>query len=131
MHLLWLAAGVLAATSALAYPLQAYRGSSRVVVASAARADDPALAQQRAIFARLGEQAKSRDLILVEAVGDGAQARALRKALGVNSGRFAAVLVGKDGEAKLRAAHPLDAAALLPLIDAMPMRREEMRARGE
>jgi hypothetical protein len=131
MHLLWLAAGLLAATSALADPLQAYRGSSRVVVASAARADDPALAQQRAIFARMGKQAKARDLVLLEAVGDGAQARALRKALGLDAKTFAAVLVGKDGGAKLRAAHPLDAAALFPVIDAMPMRREEMRERGQ
>ncbi len=111
-------------------PLAPYRWSARVVVASAPSADDPELARQRAVFAQMGRQATVRDLVLVEAVGDGATARALRDALGIGARGFTAVLVGKDGGAKLRAAHPLDAAALFPLIDAMPMRQQEKRDRG-
>jgi hypothetical protein len=128
-----IAASVLAASAAFAAtnPLAAYRGWSRVVVASAATADDPALARQRAIFGRLGAEAKARDLVLLEAVGDGANARALREALGIAGRGFAAVLVGKDGGAKLRTSHPLDAAELFSVIDAMPMRRQEVRERGE
>lgn len=111
-------------------PLAPYRWSARVVVASAPTGDDPALVRQRAAFAQMGQQGKDRDLVLVEAVGSGAKARALREALDIDGHGFAAVLVGKDGAAKLRAAHPLDAAALFPLIDAMPMRQQEMRAGG-
>ena len=112
-------------------PWRPIAGASRVVVASAPGADDHALAQQRAVFAAMGAKAKVRDLVLVEAVGDGEQARALRAAVGLAAGGFGAALVGKDGETKLRAVHPLDAAALLPVIDAMPMRRQEKRDRGE
>jgi hypothetical protein len=133
MRLPLIAASALASTAAVAAsnPLASYRWSARVVVASASSADDPALARQRAIFAGMGGEAKARDLVLVEAVGEGAEARALRAALGINGRGFTAVLVGKDGGAKLRASHPLDAAALFPVIDAMPMRREERRERGE
>jgi hypothetical protein len=113
-----------------ASPLAAYRDVHRVLVAAAARADDPALARQRALFAQMGRQAQLRDLVLVEAVGDGERARAIRAALGLKGG-FAAALIGKDGEAKLVSAHPLAAADLFPLIDSMPMRRQEMRERGE
>lgn len=111
-------------------PLAPYRWSSRVVVAFAASADDPDLVRQRALFAQMGREAQQRDLVLLEGVGDDAKARALRAALGIGIRGFTAVLVGKDGGAKLRAGQPLDAAALFPVIDAMPMRQQEMRARG-
>jgi hypothetical protein len=39
------------------------------------------------------------------------------------------VRIGKDGGDKLTSASPLDAARLFATIDAMPMRREEMRRR--
>jgi Domain of unknown function (DUF4174) len=133
MRLPLIAASVLAASAAFAAnnPLAAYRWSARVVVASAETADDPALLRQRAIFGRLGAEAKARDLVLVEAVGDSAGARALRQTLGIGRRGFTAVLVGKDGGAKLRASHPLDAAELFPVIDAMSMRRQEIRERGQ
>jgi len=133
MRLPLIAASVLAASAAFAAnnPLAAYRWSSRIVVASAETSDDPALARQRAIFDRFSAEAKARDLVLVEAVGDGANARALREALGIGGRGFAAALVGKDGGAKLRASHPLGAGELFPVIDAMPMRRQEMRERRD
>jgi len=131
MRLSLLVAAMFAASAALADPLSAYRDQSRLVVASSPRADDPALARQRALFAALGRQAKARDLVLVEAVGDDPRALAIRKALDLGSGGFEAALVGKDGEVKLKRAAPLDAAALFPVIDAMPMRRQERRERGE
>jgi hypothetical protein len=36
---------------------------------------------------------------------------------------FAVILIGKDGEIKMRQARPIAAAALETTIDAMPMRR--------
>ena len=131
MRLFAFAAALLAAPAALAGPLSSYRDQSRLVVASAPRANDPSLARQRALFAALGRRAKARDLVLVEAVGDDPRSLAIRKALGLGARDFEAALVGKDGEVKLKRAAPLDAATLLPLIDAMPMRRQEWRERGE
>ena len=53
-----------------------------------------------------------------------------RERFGAEPGRFAAVLVGKDGTAKHRSDEPVGPAKLYALIDAMPMRRREMRERG-
>jgi hypothetical protein len=62
--------------------------------------------------------------------GEGAEAQAVRKALKIGGSGFVAVLVGTDGGVKLRAEHPLDGAALFPLIDAMPMQQKDVRDRG-
>jgi hypothetical protein len=49
---------------------------------------------------------------------------------GVEPGRFAAVLVGKDGTVKHHFNEPVGPEDLYALIDQMPMRRREMRERG-
>lgn len=46
---------------------------------------------------------------------------------GVEDGRFAVALVGKDGGVKFRADEPVPAREIFGRIDAMPMRRREMR----
>lgn len=60
----------------------------------------------------------------VRPTGDHAKVRADYR---VAEGQFLAVLVGKDGEVKQANAHPLTAAELFAIIDAMPMRRQEMK----
>jgi hypothetical protein len=42
---------------------------------------------------------------------------------------FSVVLIGKDGGEKLRRATPLSPDELFAIVDAMPMRRAEMRER--
>lgn len=122
------AAAPLAAPAAAASdPLAPYRWKSRVLVALAPRADDPALAAQRRLFAGLGAAARERDLVLVEAADDTPRGTALRRRFGGEG--FRAVLVGKDGGEKLSAAEPLGPGALFPVIDAMPMRQDEMARR--
>jgi Domain of unknown function (DUF4174) len=54
-------------------------------------------------------------------------AGALRVSFGASTASFRAVLVGKDGGAKLSQSEPLDAVRLFATIDALPMRRDEMR----
>ncbi len=66
-----------------------------------------------------------RDLVLVSAVD-----AALYQQYSVVQGQFMALLIGKDGSEKLRSATPLSSIRLFDTIDAMPMRREEMRTRG-
>ncbi|TXN55830.1 DUF4174 domain-containing protein [Methylobacterium sp. WL18] len=117
--LIGLGLAALTAGATMAGPLDAYRWRSRVLVLSAPDPDDPDLRAQRA----------ERDLVVLEAVGDGAAARALRAHLSLPAGEFRAVLVGKDGGAKLTEAAPIPPEKLFATIDAMPMRQGEIRGR--
>jgi hypothetical protein len=109
-------------------PLASYRWRARVLVVVSPEPNDARLVQQKAIYRSIRQGAEERDMALVEAVGNNAEARALRRSLSLGDG-FRAVLVGKDGGVKLSSAEPLGADQLFPLIDAMPMRQDEMRRR--
>ena len=54
----------------------------------------------------------------------------LREAFGIPDGRFTVVLVGKDGGEKFRSHGPVSPQDIFDQIDAMPMRRREMRREG-
>ena len=108
-------------------PLAPYRWKARVLVAVAPAADNPQLLEQRRLFKTMGQAGQDRDLALLEGVGDESRARALRQALGLDDAGFYAVLIGKDGGAKLTSRHPLAADQLFPVIDAMPIRQGEMK----
>ncbi len=110
-------------------PLAGYRWTSRVLVLAATDAGDPRLAAQRQALASARGGAAERDLVTVEAVGPGAEARALRRRLGLSGDGFRAVLVGKDGGAKLTSEEPIPPQRLFSTIDAMPMRRNEAKRR--
>lgn len=108
-------------------PLAEYLWKSRVLVIAAPDADDPRLAAQRQALASARAGTAERDLVAVEAVGGDPRAVAIRTALGLPADGFRAVLVGKDGGAKLSADEPIPPQRLFSTIDAMPMRRDEMR----
>jgi len=63
-----------------------------------------------------------RDLVCVRANSEN-----MRKKYAVSPKDFAAVLIGKDGGEKFRSPVPVSAAQLFSIIDAMPIRRMEMR----
>ena len=63
---------------------------------------------------------------LVGAAAPGIDPAALRRALGVGDTAFRTVLIGKDGEVKLKSSSPICAATLFNTVDAMPMRRQEV-----
>ncbi|GJD96074.1 hypothetical protein OCOJLMKI_3292 [Methylobacterium iners] len=109
-------------------PLSAYRWKSRLLVISAPTADGNVEAQRRAVAAAREGMAE-RDLAVVEALGATPEAVALRRRLGLPGDGFRAVLVGKDGEPKITAPSPISTKTLFSTIDAMPMRRDEMRGR--
>ncbi|KMO19588.1 DUF4174 domain-containing protein [Methylobacterium platani] len=130
-----LAGALLLAAAAMAVPataagtdLDRYRWTSRVLVI-AAEAGDPRAAAQEAIVAAAASGMGERDLVVVRAIGEGREAASLRRRLGLPATGFRAVLVGKDGGAKLEAAEPIPAQTLFSTIDAMPMRREESAGR--
>lgn len=47
----------------------------------------------------------------------------------VKTGTFCILLIGKDGTQKLRSPEPVSLKTLFGLIDAMPMRRDEIKNR--
>ena len=106
-------------------PLAAHRWKARVLLVLAEDGSEAKLREQRNIFRDMGRDARERDLALVVVTGTAPDAVALRRRFGVGPG-FHALLIGKDGGAKLTADAPLRPDALLQLIDAMPMRRDEM-----
>lgn len=128
-----LAASAALTASAAADGLDRLLWRSRALVVVAPAVDDPRLAEQRRLYAAAARGARERDLVLVEGVGREAGAETLRRRFGVAPDAFAAILVGKDGGAKLQAAAPIPAERLFGEIDGMPMRRDEMRrnAAGE
>jgi hypothetical protein len=74
-----------------------------------------------------GSRARERNLTLMEFLGATSTACAMRQRLYVAKEGFHAVLVGKDGHPKLSSFEPISASELITTIDAMPMRKQEMR----
>lgn len=72
---------------------------------------------------------EERDLLVIPHFENdaGEEATSLRDRFDVGSGMFTAVLVGKDGGEKFRSRNPIPPQDLFERIDAMPMRRREMR----
>lgn len=107
--------------------LSSLRWKKRVLVVSALRPDNPALMRQRQIFTDAQQAMAERDVVLVEAVGNTDTAQEIRKTLSIAPGEFWVLLVGKDGHVALSYQTELSASHLSQVIDAMPMRRNEMR----
>ena len=83
-------------------------------------------------------EAADRDLVVFEILESGPSSmntnyldsqagQKLRDKFNMQRGRFAVILVGKDGGIKLNRRDPTQLADIFALIDAMPMRQDEMR----
>jgi Domain of unknown function (DUF4174) len=120
--------GTAMATPAQDAPLSKFRWKNRVLVVIAPSAENNELIAQRRIFQQASTGMAERDVVLVEAAGDDDRARKIRMQLSISGNGFRAVLVGKDGNVAFSAANPATAAQLFSKIDAMPMRRDEMRS---
>ncbi len=116
--------------SAARDPLAAQRWRARILVVSAPSAGDAGLMAQRAALGPVRDGLAERNLIVMEAVGTGPEATALRKRLRLPPEAFRAVLIGKDGGSKLVSEEPIPPQTLFATIDAMPMRKDEMRTRS-
>ncbi len=91
---------------------------------------DPRVTQQQALLAQDAAALRERDVVEEDVTPE--VVRHARAELGVGSGvTFQVLLVGKDGGVKLRRDRPVAASEITALIDAMPMRREEMRGKSE
>lgn len=118
--------------------LEQFQWKSRVLVIFADEDNARAARQENMLMAeRAGLD--QRDMVVVAVRGDmvaflfGAgqnlKAEAIRSELdGPGIGEFAAILIGKDGTVKLRAAEPVAAGELFAMVDAMPIRAAEATA---
>jgi len=133
------ALAALTASHTSAQGIDAYRWKKRPLVVFAQDNSSRKLVEQRGIVDRHRDAFRERDMVVVYVVGNGVSAdlgappglsaRALRQKYDIRDGEFRAILIGKDGGMKRVAASPLSAAALSDIIDAMPMRRDEVRRR--
>ena len=124
------------------------KDTHRVLLVFAPSDRDPRFLQQAQLLAHHGAELRERDLVVIPVVtetgpqitpetmrviagpGLSDQEQVLvRQRFQVAPESFAVVLLGKDGGEKLRVTAPLSVERLNGTIDAMPMRKEEMKAR--
>ncbi len=107
--------------------LSSFQWKNRVLVVMAPGRQDESLAAQRRIFQQNASGMAERQIVLIEAADDDDRSRELRRQFSGGDRAFKVVLVGKDGNAAVSSDRPLAANELFGKVDAMPMRRDEMR----
>jgi hypothetical protein len=148
-HLTTLLMFLLPLTASLAQPpLSSFVNHNRVLIVFAPNSEDPRLQDQLALLMHHGAAMKERDLLLTTSIihfdprssinyqtllgdsffTDSTQAET-RKRFHIAPGDFTILLIGKDGGEKLRRHTPITIQQLNEVIDAMPMRKDEMRIR--
>lgn len=122
-----------------AVSLDDYLWRNRLLILVAPEGSDPAVEQVLETSRRHLDEFNDRHLLVIQLFEYGqslvngrpvsaGQAKRLRDRLDVNTGDRLLLLVGKDGGVKRRAALLTDLHEIFRQIDAMPMRREEIRA---
>ncbi len=117
-----------------------YHWKNRVLLIFSSNLDDK-YGQQIDVFEEYQAGLKERDLVVFY-IGDkevkapdnktyaAKEVQQLRKQYQVADDAFSVILIGKDGTQKIMQGEVLDAGKLFAVIDAMPMRRREMREDG-
>lgn len=114
---------------------------ARPLLIFAPNADDRQLLAQLKVIEKHAAEMKERNVVAIALPGHGlaptpakltsVDAEAARRRFHVKRTDFTVVLIGKDGGEKLRSSQPFSIETLRSLIDAMPMRRDEMRSRPQ
>ena len=115
--------------------LSSYRDKNRVLLVFAPTPQDDAYLEQMKLWQTEKAGFEDRQLVVMPVFANArkpvpeqsAQILPLMKKHGIEPNAFGVVLVGKDGHDAYHASKPLPAAALYGVIDAMPMRRAEMK----
>lgn len=105
--------------------VQSYRWTARPVLVFGGSPDAPDFARQMEILRAVEEGLLDRDIVVLSDTAPEAPG-ALRRRFSPEG--FLVVLIGKDGGVKLSQTAPVSAETLFGTIDAMPMRRREMRS---
>ena len=104
--------------------LDQYRWTNRPVLLFAPSERDESYSQQMEILDADKIGLAERDILVLSDIrADGSGQ--LRNTLQIEG--FEIILIGKDGGVKLRSKKPISIQELFSVIDAMPMRRQEMR----
>ena len=114
-----------------------YLWKNRLILLFASDKDNPMLQQQHTQLQADADGLTDRDLLIFrvlpgqvigqDTIWDAASAQKLRDKYDVKKSEFCVILIGKDGSEKLRKDELLARKELYAVIDAMPMRRREMR----
>ncbi len=111
-------------------PLTTYRGKDRVVLVFAPTESDPQLVRQLGVLKNKAELADRQLIVLPVLADDKAAGKSLpflQNKFNEGKATFSVVLVGKDGTAAFRTGEPVTAEAIYAKIDAMPMRKQEVK----
>jgi hypothetical protein len=119
--------GVFAPRPGFGGPLEAYRWKARPVIVFGSESNE-AFRRQIALLFNAAPGLQERDMVVIQAE-DGNDRHNLHALYGVPPQTFEVLLVGKDGGVKFRSNQPLEPEEIFRTVDAMPMRREEMRQR--
>jgi len=123
---------------AMALELDQFQWKNRLLFLFAPNRNHPLFEALHKSLAAQKTEAADRDLVVFEILESGPSSmntnyldpqagQKLRDKFDVQRGRFAVILVGKDGGIKLNRREPTQLADIFALIDAMPMRQDEMR----
>ena len=85
---------------------------------------------QKSLLAKGATGLKERDILVHEIIGLKANEAMFKKYKATAKG-FTFILIGKDGGEKLRSNEAVGLEKLYAIIDAMPMRQEEMKRQGK
>jgi hypothetical protein len=121
--------------------LSQFQWKNRLLFLFAPNRNHPLLEPLHKSLADQKTEAADRDLVIFEILESGPSsmntnyldpqaAQKLRDKFNVQRGRFAVILLGKDGGIKLNRRDQTQLADIFTLIDAMPMRREEIRQKS-
>jgi hypothetical protein len=103
--------------------LASLQWKKRVLVVLASSENNPLLKSQRAIAAKASAEFLERDLTVVSEITEGP----LHQKYDVPGHAFQVSLIGKDGHTIGNWSKPISSEELFSIIDAMPMRRDEIR----
>jgi hypothetical protein len=110
--------------------LAALKDKYRVLLLFAPSDEDHSYQQQVSILKAHTNDIEDRDLIALPMLAkarQNTQQTELRHRFHIEPDKFTVILIGKDGGEKLRSRVPITAQRLEQTIDAMPMRKDEIR----
>jgi hypothetical protein len=129
----------IASGSALGFiDLNAYQWKNRLLFLFLPSEEDPSYLSLKKEAEHQAKEVLDRDLLITHVFENGegrlgmerlssGQGLSLRKHLSVQPGQFMSILIGKDGGEKFRQDRIVELKEIFKIIDAMPMRQQEMK----
>ena len=119
-----------------------FKWNNRLLLLFAPNDEDPSFKSMQQSLAAGKPEVSDRDLVVFQVFESGKSTmdsvtlddlsvRWLQERYNIRKGRYAVILIGKDGGIKLDRAGQITLAEVFALIDSMPMRREEMRQKAK